>query len=328
MSSTSPGVHARSGALQKRALFPGWLIVLLALIGGCAAPGYKAIQDQPGDLPDQAAVEDVPFYPQKDYYCGPASLAMMLNWAGFPASQQDIAKQVYTPGRQGTLPTDILAGARRNGALAVQVASLRDLLAEIAAGHPVLVFQNLGFQLWPQWHFAVAFEYDLSRDQLVLHSGTQARRVTNLNAFERTWRRGNYWAITVTRPDELPARAPVHEVLAGATGLERSNRLAAAATAYSTISQRWPENLAARMGLGNVAYAQKDYPAAVKSYEAVLERDSEYAPAWNNLAYALVALDRREDAIRAAEKAVTISKGKNTNYRNTLEEIRGKAPAG
>lgn len=326
MFSTSPGVHADT----RMPHLPGWLLILLlALTGGCAAPGYKAIQGQPGDLPARAAVDGVPFYPQEDYYCGPASLAMMLTWAGIPANQQDIAEQVYTAGRQGTFPSDIMAGARRNGALAVQVRSLRDLLGEIAAGHPVLVFQNLGLKLWPQWHFAVAFEYDLSNDQLVLHSGTQARRVTDLNAFERTWRRGDYWAITVTQPDALPATAAIKDILAGAAGLERSDQLAAAAMAYRTIIKRWPENIAARMGLGNVMYAREDFQAAAQSFEAALELDSEYAPAWNNLAYALAALDRREDAIKAAERAVAISKGENSNYQNTLEEMRNSPrPAG
>lgn len=310
--------------------YPRWLLpALLLLLAGCAAPGYKAVLEQPGDLPQQAVVDDVPFYPQEDHYCGPASLAMMLSWAGIPATQEAIAEQVYTPDKEGSFPTDILAGARRNGALAVKVSSLRDLLGEIAAGHPVLVFQNLGFQLWPQWHFAVAFEYNLEQDQLVLHSGTQERRVTNLNAFEQTWRRGDYWAITVTQPDELPATASVVEILKGAAGLERSDQLQAAATAYQTISKRWPENLAARMGHGNVMYARKNYAAAVSSYKAAIERDAEYAPAWNNLAYALAALQRREEAIRAAERAVALSEGKNPNYQDTLREMRSNpAPAG
>src|SRR2546422_3737218 len=44
----------------------------------------------------------------------------------------------------------------RSGQLAVPVTTLSDLLAEVAAGHPVLVFQNLGLHWIPRWHFAVA----------------------------------------------------------------------------------------------------------------------------------------------------------------------------
>lgn len=314
---------------QQKAVSGCTLVILLTLLGGCAAPGYKAIQDQPGDLPERAAVENVPFYPQEDYYCGPASLAMMLNWAGIPVTQEESARQVYTPGRQGTFPVDLLSGARRNGVLAVEVASLRDLLGEIAAGHPVLVFQNLGFGPWPQWHFAVAHEYELASETLVLHSGLNSNHVTNLNAFERTWARADYWAVTITKPDHLPARADVNAVISAAAGLERAGKLTAAATAYETIIRRWPDNLAARMGLGNVMYARDKFSAASKHYRAAIAINPEYAPAWNNLAYALSRLGHKHDAIDAAERAVALGEDNNDDYKDTLREMRNASkPAG
>src|SRR5436189_282713 len=81
----------------------------------------------------------VPFFPQEDYYCGPASLAMVLAWTGLDVNQDQIAPEVYTPGRVGTLQPDILTAARRHGRLAVQVNTLHDMLKELAAGNPVLV---------------------------------------------------------------------------------------------------------------------------------------------------------------------------------------------
>lgn len=315
--------------MQQKAVYGCTLVILLTLLGGCAAPGYKAIQDQPGNLPERAAVDNVPFYPQEDYYCGPASLAMMLNWADIPVTQEEIARQVYTPGRQGTLPVDLLSGARRNGVLAVEVASLRDLLGEIAAGYPVLVFQNLGFGPWPQWHFAVAHEYDLVTETLVLHSGRKSNHVTNLNAFERTWARADYWAITITNPDHLPAGADANAVISAAAGLERAGRFTAATTAYETIIKRWPENLMARMGLGNVMYARDRFVAAGKHYRAAITIDPEYAPAWNNLAYVLSRLGRQHEAIDAAERAVALGKDNNEDYKDTLREMRTAGrPAG
>lgn len=303
-------------------------VLLLTLIGGCAAPGYKAVRDRPGDLPERAAVEDVPFYPQDAYYCGPASLAMMLNWAGISVTQEQIAEQVYTPGRKGSFPVDLLSGARRNGALAVRITSMRDLLGEIAAGNPVLVFQNLGLELWPQWHFAVAYEYDLSNDTLVLHSGTTERHVADINTFERTWRRADYWAATVTSPDLLPETARAGAVVRAAAGLERAEQLEAAATAYEAILERWPENIPALMGLGNVMYTRNSFEAAANHYRAATGIEPAYAPAWNNLAYALARSGRRQQAIQAAERAVSLGKD-NANYQDTLREIRaGDKPAG
>lgn len=311
---------------------PGYiLIILLALLGGCAAPGYKAIQDEPGNLPERAAVEGVPFYPQDAYYCGPASLAMVLNWAEIDVTQEQIAEQVYTPGRKGTFPVDLLSGARRNGALAVKVTSMRSLLREIAAGHPVLVFQNLGISLLPQWHFAVAIEYDLASQTIVLHSGETERQVTDISTFERTWSRADYWAATVTQPDQLPQSADADAIVSAAAGLERAEQYQSAATAYETILKRWPDNTVAAMGLGNVMFAKQDFEAAASHYRAVTTKDPEYAPAWNNLAYALARLGRHQEAVAAAERAVSLGSSDSDNYRETLREIRdgdSRSPAG
>ena len=89
------------------------------------------------------------------------------------------------------------------------VDNLADLLAELDAGHPVLVFQNLALDWSPQWHFAVAVGYDLDSGDLILRSGTERRRVTRLSTFEFTWRRGDYWALVVLPPDRLPAATAV-----------------------------------------------------------------------------------------------------------------------
>lgn len=295
-------------------------LVLMLLLSGCAAPQYRAIVEQPGDLPVRAAVRDVPFYPQEAYYCGPASLAMTLTWAGIPVSQDEIAEQVYTPGREGTLTTDILSGARRNGALAVEVANLQDLLGELAAGHPVLVFQNLGLNIFPRWHFAVATGYDLTAGNVILHSGLDADQAMNLNTFERTWKRADAWAVTVTPPDRLPKYAGEMAVLSAAAGLERAQRFDAAATAYTAIAERWPENLIARVGLGNALYAGANYTQAVDAYRQAIAINPSLAAAWNNLAHALARQGQHSNAIEAAKKAVALNSA-NETYQNTLKEI-------
>lgn len=297
--------------------------MVLALYG-CAAPQTRLVLEQPSALPERAAVAGVPFYPQDKYYCGPASLAMMLSWAGIPANQDEIATQIYTPDRQGTLPLDVMAGARRNGTMAIEVYSLQDLLAEIAAGHPVLVFQNLGLAFWPKWHFAVAVGYDLPEEYLVLHSGRESRLVSNLNAFERSWKRAGYWAITVTPPNRLPVRATESAALDAAAGIERAGRYTAARTAYQTIAGRWPRSVITRMGLGNVEYKLGNYSSAADAFRQAARMNAAYAPAWHNLANALAAQGLRDEAINAARQAVDLGGRHVDIYRLTLEEISRK----
>lgn len=301
-------------------------LVLALGLAACAATQTERLLEQPGGLPPQVAISEVPFFPQERYYCGPAALAMVLAWSGLPVTAEDLVSQVYTPGREGTLRSDILGGTRRNGRLAVEVRRLDALLAELAAGHPVLVFQNLGLDLLPQWHFAVAIGYDLPAGTITLHSGTEARRRVALATFERTWRRGDFWALAVLAPDRLPATANRRDVVAAAAGLERAGRLAEAETAYATLLGRWPESHVALMGLGNTRYAAGNASGAEAAYRKAIELRPDAAAAWNNLAYALKALGRRSEAISAAQQAVALGGAQTMRYRESLREIEGSSP--
>jgi hypothetical protein len=224
---------------------------------GCVGAQTERIIASHGALPVSAEIRRVPFYPQEQYYCGPASLAMALAWSGLSLTPDEVAQQVYTPGRQGTFAPDIVAAARRNGRLAVEVRELDDLLTELAAGHPAIVFQNLRLSVFPQWHFAVAIGYDLNERQLILRSGTTERMVMPLDAFENTWRRAEYWALVVLPPNDPPATPNPAPWLDAAAGLERSNRPQEAQLAYETFLGRWPQNRAAQMGRANALFALK-----------------------------------------------------------------------
>ncbi len=295
-------------------------LVALVLLAGCA-PALRLSPTPAAELPREAELADVPFFAQERYYCGPASLAMVLAWSGLAVGPDDLVPEVYTPGREGTLRTDILAAARRHGRLAVRVRTLPDLLAELAAGHPVLVFQNLALRWIPQWHFAVAIGYDLDAGALVLHSGTRARYVTPLRTFERTWARADQWAVVVLPPDRLPATADEPMVLQAASGLERAGRHAEAATAYGALLRRWPASYPGLVGLGNARYRLGDYAGAEDAFRRAIDLRPDDPAAWNNLAHALARQQRRDDAIAAAQKALGLARGDGEAYRATLTEV-------
>jgi tetratricopeptide (TPR) repeat protein len=287
----------------------------------CATPQTDRIYHDRGGLPAKASVAAVPFYPQEDLYCGPAALAMALSWSGLSVTQDQVAPSVYTPGRDGTLPADMISGARRFGRLAVPVTRLEDVLAELAAGHPVIVFQNLALDWWPQWHFAVATGYDLEAGDLILHSGLIQDHRTALAKFERTWQRAEHWALVVLPPDRLPARADELTVLRAANGLERVERYTEAAIVYGAALQRWPASLGAAMGLGNARYAAGDVAGAEAAFREAVSRRPDVAAAWNNLAHVLAKRGKRDEAMRAAQEAVRRDSN-SAAYRATLEEIQ------
>lgn len=301
-------------------------LLLMSVLGACATPQTSRLLAEGGHLPRQAEVADVPFYPQKQYYCGPAALAMVMTWSGDPVTPDELAPEVYTESRQGTLRNDMVAAARRHGRFAVQVGDVESLLAEIAAGNPVVVFQNLALDWIPQWHYAVAYGYDLQKREIVLHSGTEARSVIDLYTFEHTWKRGDYWGLVVLPPERLPATGDERSVLDAAAGLERTGRHREAASAYLTILSRWRESFPAWMGLGNTLYAQKDFSGAARAFREATSRRPKAPAAWNNLAYTLAAQGRHDEAQRAAEEAVRLAPEGTQIYRDTLEEISGLRP--
>ncbi len=188
--------------MPRKLLIAGLLAIGLA---ACARPQAPVVSGV-SDLAPRISLTAVPFHPQAERSdCGPAALAMMLGWSGIDTDPRALAPAVYTPGREGTLQSDIIQASRRAGRLALKVRSLRDLLAELDAGNPVLVLQNLGFARFPVWHYAVAMGYDLEDATLFLHSGRKARHAMNFKAFEASWQSSERWALTITRPDRLPA---------------------------------------------------------------------------------------------------------------------------
>lgn len=285
----------------------GVFVCVVLLLSGCATPQVALLDARwPDDLPARVELSQVPFFPQEDYECGPAALAMAANAAGVNVTPDVLVDQVYLPGRKGSLQPEMLAATRRQGLLAYPLQPrIEDLLREVAAGHPVLVFQNLAFQVYPVWHYAVVIGYDRERHVLLLHSGRTPRMDISLFAFERTWARGHYWAMLALKPGLLPATAEPSTYTTAAAALERVNAQAAQ-QAFAAALQRWPEDRAALLGVGNTAYALGQRNAAVKAYRQAVLKHPDFADGWNNLAQVLLEQGHRHEAGQAIARAVVL----------------------
>jgi tetratricopeptide (TPR) repeat protein len=294
------------------------------LLGGCASKP-AAPPSVPG-VPISASVSNVPFFGQKDRYCGPASLAMVLAWSGLAVDQDSIAPEVYTPGREGTLPQDLVSAARRHGRVAVPVRTLSALYAEVAAGHPVLVFQNLGFSWYSDWHFAVVTGYTQKEGTITLHSGTDPDHEMSLSRFERSWSGTDNWGLVVVQPDVVPVSADEPAMIEAAIGLERAGQPRAAAAAYAAAQKRWPDSYGAAIGLGNTSYAEGNFAAAETAFRRATMLRPDAAPAWNNLATVLAKRGKFDAALYTARRAVETGRG-GAPYRATQKEIQAKEAA-
>lgn len=306
------------------------MLALAGSLGGCAVlappPQTQALlAAPPAGLPARGELPGVPFFPQSEYECGPAALATALGAAGIAARPEALVEQVYLPARQGSLQVEMLAAARRRGALAVRLPPTLDaLLREVAAGHPVVVLQNLSLPIAPRWHYAVVVGYDLAARELVLRSGTTEREVLGLGTFEHTWQRSGHWAFVALAPGQLPATASENEVTAASVAFERVARPQAARRAYESALVRWPDNLTLAMGLGNTRIAAGDLPAATAAFAAAAQRHDS-TPAWINLAELHLQQLHFADAETAARRALARSAAE-PNWRaaaqDTLARVR------
>jgi hypothetical protein len=301
-------------------------IIALGLAGCASLPGADPAAVDLTGLPPRNELDGVPFHAQETDQCGPAALAMVLSYSGTPRTPQQLAEQVFLPERHGSLQAEMLAAIRRDGRVAYPLApDLADVLREVAAGNPVVVLQNVGSPSAPQWHYAVVVGYDGAGRELILRSGGQRRLVISWQAFMESWSPGGRWAVVALSPRQLPATAREAEFVAAAVSLERVAP-AAAAEAYGAALQRWPQDLTARIGLGNVAYGMHRLGDAEAQYRRATEDHADAADAWNNLAQVLHDSGRDAEAATAAERAVAIGGPRLATYRATLEAITAAAP--
>jgi hypothetical protein len=312
----------------RAALAAGGLIISLLLTACATAPQTAQLLASAPALPPKQELTQVAFFPQQRYQCGPAALATVLDASGVSVSAAELVDEVYVPARHGALQLELLAGSRRHGRIPYPIQpQLVDLLQELAAGNPVLVLQNLALSWAPQWHYAVAVGYDLGAGEIILRSGRERRHRLPLSTFERTWARGGYWGVVVLPPTRLPATAQARPYLRAVVGLEQARRWREALLAYRTALQRWPDNLLARMGLGNSAYALGDKAMAEAAFREALRRHPQAAAAHNNLAQLLLEQGLLDEARQHAQRAVALGGPQQDLYRQTLATIEQRRGA-
>lgn len=311
---------------RKRCRLATGIIVGLLIFNGCAAVSIKNWHQNAAHLPAQFELNTVPFYPQEKYQCGPASLAMTLGWSGLQITPDALTPQVYTPSLKGSLQPAIVAAARRQGRIAYEIAGADALLREIAAGHPVIVLQNLGLSWIPVWHYAVVIGYDLNAEVIILHSGITNQRITPLRTFENTWNRSKYWGLVVLPPNRLPATAEESAYVKAVVGLEKARQWTAAIVGYKTALIRWPQSLPAHIGLSNSYYALGDLKSAEEVLDKTTKRFPEEGIAFNNLAQVLWEQGKKQEALEAARHAVKLGGPLVEQYQRTLDEIQADEP--
>jgi hypothetical protein len=302
----------------------GLLFLALTLVlSGCGLLSTGPLHQTPGG-PTRAMVANVPFFAQEELQCGPAALAMALNWSGITIQPADLAPEVFTPDLKGSLQSALIGATRRHGRVAYPISGSEALLAEVSAGHPVIVLVNLGLSWYPKWHYAVVIGFDQEREEIILHSGLIANEHLIYRVFLNVWQRGDYWGLLVLPPDRLPATASERDWLEAVDGLERTGQWQEAAVGYSAALKRWPQSYVAWMGLGNSRYSLHDLAGSAAAFRQATLLQPENGIPFNNLAQVLNSQGKRKEALAAAQRAVELGGPLIDDFRQTLDEIKNK----
>lgn len=299
------------------------------LLWGCASiESGRLLQLDSLKVPRRNEIGNIHFFPQTEYQCGPAVLAMGLEWSGIQTTPDTVAPEVFTPSLKGSLQSAIVSASRRHGRVAYPISKIDALIQELAAGHPVIVLQNLGLSWVPVWHYSLVVGYDLNDRLIILHSGKTARKLSSLDVFRRTWARSDHWGLLILPPGALPATAEEDVYVSAVIGLERARRWKEALKGYVTALNKWPSNYAAHIGMGNCYYAMGDLKGAEIVFRSIIFRFPDKGAAYNNLAQVLSEQNKYPEALAAIQSAIRIDGAFVIEYQKTLEEIKIKMKAG
>ncbi len=301
--------------------------VFLLFLGACATPPQtrQMLVSPPAALPRHAELAEVPYFAQDAYQCGPASLAMVLNAVAIPVTPETLKPELYLPERHGSLQVEMMAAARRHGAVSYQLAPvLNDVLREVAAGTPVIVLQNLAYAWYPVWHYAVVVGYDIERAEIILRSGPEQRQILPMRTFEYTWARSGYWAMVALPPGRIPATAEANAFVSAVSALEKISSPERVQSSYIAALDRWPGNLSAQIGIGNAAYRLHDLVGAERAFRQAANDHPDSVAALNNLAQTLADQGRFPEALQTARRAVDLGGPLAQTAQETLADIEIK----
>ena len=167
-----------------------WLLVPILLFACAGVPKNR----ESGTI---RIIENVPFYAQETYQCGPASLAGVLNYWGLDIPPAEIAADIYSPKARGTLDLDMVLFAEKKGLKASQYwGSLEDLKRNIDSNQPLVVLVDEGFWVYQKDHYMVVVGYE--EGGLIVNSGKERHQLISLDRFLRDWERTNFWTLRIT----------------------------------------------------------------------------------------------------------------------------------
>jgi ABC-type bacteriocin/lantibiotic exporter with double-glycine peptidase domain len=169
-------------------------ILYVSLLSGCSRGAKELYLARPSQT---VLIKDVPFFPQLDYQCGPASLAGVLNYYGDTVTPDEIAEAIYRQKIRGTVSLDMVLYARQRGFDSKWYeGNTDDIVRAVDSGSPLVVMIDLGFSLARAYHYMVVTGY--SSQGVIANTGITSQKLICWERFISQWEKTHNWTLLVT----------------------------------------------------------------------------------------------------------------------------------
>lgn len=170
---------------------------LISTILGCTHNKHTLQIDS--DQENLVIVGDVPFIKQKDNFCGPASMASVLQFYGVDIDQDEVAKEIYIPELNGALISDMENYARKNGYNVQSTNGSIEILKEnVKQNTPVILLVDRGKWKVSVPHYYVAYGYNDDKETIIIHTGYKEGQEISYDNLEREWGKMNNLMLVIT----------------------------------------------------------------------------------------------------------------------------------
>ncbi|MDE2423635.1 MAG: PA2778 family cysteine peptidase [Betaproteobacteria bacterium] len=275
---------------------------------------------KPNNLPNAFSIKGIPYYPDTRSFFAPSTLASILNFYGANVTAKSLLTRPYIPAQKGTLEFDTTLSARKLGFVVYPLTEdIADLFLEISQQNPVIVTLK-NPENPDDWAFHIAYGYDFADRTITVTDMNSSIKKLPMAVFEKEWAQSQYWAVTITPPSVIPASAREIGYL---TSISRIEPLApqAAKEAYLKTLERWPNNVVALIGIGDIAYVHHRYDEALDYFQRAVKTSPNSGDALNNLAQTYLALHQGQKALSTIQKALKLKSHHHKTYLQTQRQI-------
>lgn len=180
------------------------VFIALLILSGCYPSTYHHDR-QFAFAGEGRYITDVPFFRQEANYCGPATMASVLNYWGYQISLEEVAGKVYTPKLKGSVTVDMLNYAKGTGFNAAWYkGNIQNIRKEIDNGYPLILYIDLGYPNFPpghpivsSGHYIVVVGYDDDKEGIIAYSGEDKDLFIPYNKLMKSWGKTGFWTLLI-----------------------------------------------------------------------------------------------------------------------------------